>query len=202
MSIETHGRWPWASAALLPAAALAVFARRDWIAQDGRWVAALALPLLVAHQTEEWVWPGGFLRFANQRLLGSDEPTFPITERIGLVINVPLGWGTAAGGLLLWRRSPALAAGVLGLELGNVAMHGGMLLREGRYNPGAVSAIALFVPHVAAGGWWLAHSGRVTRGTVAAAAAAIASGLVVPAVLKRRGARHRRESRVGPRRAL
>jgi hypothetical protein len=191
MPIETHGRWPWASAALAGPAVLAVAARREWIAQEGRWVAGLALPLLLAHQTEEWVRPGGFLPFANRRLLGSDEAAFPLTERLGMVINVPLGWGTAAGGLLLWPRSPALAAGVLGLELGNVAMHGGMVARERTYNPGAVTAIGLFLPHVVAGAWWLARSGRVTRATMASAAAAVASGIALPPVLKRRLRRRR-----------
>jgi hypothetical protein len=46
-------------------------------------VALLGLPIPVAHQTEEWVRPGGFLPFCNERLLGSDRPTWPLTERDG-----------------------------------------------------------------------------------------------------------------------
>jgi hypothetical protein len=186
MPRATYGRWPWASAALAVPAASAAVARRRWLADDGRWVAGLALPVLLAHQTEEWVRPGGFLPFANERLLGSDTPTFPLTERLGFVINVPLGWGTAAGGLLLWRRSPALAGAVLAIELGNVLMHGGMALRERRYNPGVVTATALLLPHAVAGGWWLARSERAGIATVAGAALGFASGAALPPLLKRR----------------
>lgn len=186
MPRATYGRWPWASAALVVPAASAAVARRRWLAQDGSWVAGLALPILVAHQTEEWVRPGGFLPFANQRLLRSDSPTFPLTERMGFVINVPVGWGTAIGGLLLWRRSTAIAGTVLAIELGNAVMHGGMALRERRYNPGVVTATALLLPHAVAGGWWLARSRRAGVATLAGAAVGLASGAVLPALLKRR----------------
>ena len=186
MARETYGRWPWASAALLVPASAAAVRRRDWLAADGRWVAGLALPVLLAHQTEEWVRPGGFLPFANQRLLGSDAPTFPLTERAGFWINVPLGWGTAAGGMALWSRTPALAAAVLGIELGNVAMHCGMAVRERRYNPGVATAVALFLPHTVAGAGWLVRSRRAGGRTLGAAAIGAASGLVLPQLLKRR----------------
>jgi hypothetical protein len=186
MAPATYGRWPWASAALAAPAAAAALHRRDRLARDGRWVAGLALPALLAHQTEEWVRPGGFLPFANRRLLGGDAPTFPLTPRLGFWINVPLGWGTAVGGLLLWRRTPALAAAVLGIELGNVAMHGGMALRERRYNPGLGTAATLFAPHVLAGAWWLARSRRGGVAALAGAAAGVASGVVAPPLLKRR----------------
>lgn len=106
MSIETHGRWPWGAAALVgPTWALAA-ARRQELAREGAWVATLALPILVSHQTEEWVRPGGFLPFCNERLLGSDRPTWPLTERDGFHVNVTLGWGTAIAEALLWRSSP------------------------------------------------------------------------------------------------
>jgi hypothetical protein len=192
MPLQTYGRWPWASAASVVPAASAAVVRRRWLARDGRWVAGVALPILLAHQTEEWVRPGGFLPFANQRLLASDMPTFPLTERLGFWINVPLGWGTAAGGLLLWGRTPALAGAVLGIELGNAAMHGGMAARERRYNPGVVTAMTLLLPHAVAGGWWLARSRRAGVATLAAAAAGLGSGVLLPPLLKRRAREQRR----------
>src|SRR5690606_22555405 len=144
--------------------------RRDRLAQEGRWIAWLAFPLLAAHQTEEWVRPGGFLEFVNGRLLGSPRPDWPLTERIGLHVNVTLGWGSAIAGALVWRRTPALAALVLGIEAGNVVMHASTALRERRYNPGLATATLLFAPHVAAGARWLARSGRMTKGAAALAA--------------------------------
>ncbi len=184
---DTHGRWPLVAAALVAPAWGLVLARRRQVARDGRWVAALAFPLLVAHQTEEWVRPGGFLEFCNERLLGSDRPTWPLTERDGFHVNVTLGWATALAGLAVWRRTPAMAALVLGIEAGNVAMHTGMALRERTYNPGLASAAAGFLPHVALGARWLRRSGRMTAASTAAAAAgslALSAGL--PALMRRR----------------
>ena len=128
-------------------------------------MAGLALPIPVSHQTEEWVWPGGFLPFCNTRLLGSapaGKPR-PLTERDGFHVNVTGGWLSAVAGLALWRRTPAVAAGVLLMEASNVLMHAGMAVRERCYNPGVVTATLLMGPHAAAGARWLARSGRVPR---------------------------------------
>lgn len=163
MARETHGRWPWAAAGLVvPAWSLAAARRRE-LREDGAWVAALAWPILVSHQAEEWVWPGGFLPFCNQRLLGSDRPDWPLTERDGFHVNVTVGWVSAVAGLALWRRTPVVAAGVLWLEGGNALMHTAMAVRERRYNPGVVTAATLMLGHAAAGGRWLVRSGRVSR---------------------------------------
>lgn len=51
-------------------------------------MAGLALLILLTHQTEEWVRPGGFLPFSYQQVLGSDKPDWPLTERDGFHINV------------------------------------------------------------------------------------------------------------------
>jgi hypothetical protein len=185
--VDTHGRWPLVAAASVGPAWGLVLARRDELAQDGTWVAALAFPLLVAHQTEEWVRPGGFLEFCNEHLLGSGQPAWPLTERLGCHVNVTIGWGTALAGLALWRRTPAVAALVLGLEAGNVAMHGGMAIRERGYNPGLATAVLGFLPHVALSARRLRRSGRMTRRSTApavAGAALFSAGL--PAVLKHR----------------
>src|ERR1700742_1250798 len=128
MAVDTHGRWPLASAALVGPAGAAVLARRGDLRRDDAWVAMLALPILVAHQTEEWVRPGGFLPFCNERLLGSDEPTWPLTERDGFHVNVTVGWTSAVLGALTWRRSAGIAAFVLWIEAGNAVMHAGMAL--------------------------------------------------------------------------
>jgi hypothetical protein len=175
-----------AAASVLPAWGL-VFARRDEIARDGAWVAALAFPLLVTHQTEEWVRPGGFLEFCNERFLGSGQPTWPLTERIGFHVNVTIGWTTALAGLALWRRMPAVAAFVLGIEAGNVAMHGGMAVGERGYNPGVATAALGFLPHAVLSARWLKRSGRMTkRSTALAVAGAGLFSAGLPALLHRR----------------
>ena len=148
-------------------------------------MAGLALPILLSHQSEEWVWPGGFLPFCNTRLLGSDRPNWPLTERDGFHVNVTIGWLTAIAGRALWRRTPVAAATVLCMEAGNVLMHAAMAIRERRYNPGVVTATILMAPHAAAGGGWLVRSGRVSRRQgLLAAAAGIAVGAGLPLAMK------------------
>ncbi len=187
MAVETHGRWPLAAAALAgPAWALAL-ARRRSLAEDDAWIAALALPVLLCHQTEEWVRPGGFLPFCNERLLGSERPTWPLTERDGFHVNVTLGWGSAVAGALLWRRTPAVAAAVLWIEAGNALMHSSMALRERRYNPGLATATLLMATHAGAGAVRLRRSGRLSRrGGLLAAAAGVAFSAGLPVAMKRR----------------
>jgi hypothetical protein len=138
----------------VPAWSLAA-ARRDELREDGVWVAGLAFPILVSHQSKEWVWPGGFLLFCNTRLLGTERADWPLTERDSFHVNITGGWLSAVTGLALWRRTPLVAAGVLMMEAGNVVFHAGMAVRERRYNPGVVTAPVLMVPHAAAGlaGW-------------------------------------------------
>jgi hypothetical protein len=185
--VDTHGRWPWAAAALVAPSWGAALAGRRALAADDAWVAALALPILFAHQSEEWVRPGGFLPFCNQRLLGSDRPTWPLTERLGFHVNVTLGWGSAAAATLLWRRSAAPAAFVLWAEAGNALMHGSMALRERRYNPGLATAALLMAPHAAAGAVRLRRSGRLSgRGAALAAAAGVAFSVGLPLAMKAR----------------
>jgi hypothetical protein len=187
MNIETHGRWPWAAAALVgPTWALAL-ANKERLREDDAWVAALGLPILVAHQTEEWVRPGGFLPFCNERLLNSRRPTWPLTERDGFHVNVTLGWGSAVVAAATWKRSAAPAAFVLWVEAGNALMHAAMALRERRYNPGLATATLLMATHAAGGTAALNHSGRLSRrGARLAAAAGIAFSAGLPLAMKLR----------------
>lgn len=150
-------------------------------------MATLGLPILVTHQTEEWVRPGGFLPFCNQRLLGSDRSTWPLTERDGFHVNVTLGWGSAVLAAATWNRTAAPAAFVLWIEAGNALMHTAMALRERRYNPGLATAALLMGAHAARGAVALRRSGRLShRGARLAAAAGIALSAGLPLAMKLR----------------
>jgi Protein of unknown function with HXXEE motif len=185
--VETHGRWPLIAAALVGPSWGAALARRGELGRDQRWVAALALPILVSHQTEEWVRPGGFLPFCNERLLESGRPTWPLTERDGFHVNVTMGWSSAVAGLLLWERTPAVAAFVLWIEAGNALMHAGMAARERGYNPGLATATLLMGTHAGAGALALRRSGRLRRrGAVLAAAAGVLVSAGLPLAMKLR----------------
>jgi hypothetical protein len=191
--VETYGRWPWFSAALAGPSWAAALAWRDSLRRDDAWIALLGMPILVTHQTEEWVRPGGFLPFCNERLLGSDRPTWPLSERDAFHVNVTAGWGTAIAAKALWRRSAVPAAIVLWAEAGNAAMHAGMALRERRYNPGVVTGLGLMGVHATAGARALHRSGRLGRGeALAAAVVGIGLSAALPATMKLRMRRARR----------
>jgi hypothetical protein len=187
MPLDTHGRWPFAAAALVAPSWSAALARREALGRDDAWVAMVGLPILVAHQTEEWVRPGGFLPFCNERLLGSERPTWPLTERDGFHVNVTVGWGSAILAAALWRRSAAPAVFVLWMEVGNAAMHGAMAARERRYSPGLATALGLMGVHSVTSARALRRSGRLGRGEVIiASAAGIAASAGLPLAMKLR----------------
>lgn len=186
MPVQTYGRWPRVAAAVVgPAWGLAA-AGRGTLREHGGWVAGLAAPILLSHQTEEWVRPGGFLPFCNQQVLGSERADWPLTERVGFHVNVSIGWSSAVAGWLLWGRTPAVAAAVLWIEAGNVAMHAGMAVRERRYNPGVASVALLMAPHAIAGAGWLMRSGRLSWRAGLIAAGAGLSFTALPLALKLR----------------
>lgn len=182
---DTHGRWPLTAAALVAPTWVAALAGRERLREGDAWVAALGLPILVAHQTEEWVRPGGFLPFCNERLLGSERPTWPLTERDGFHVNVTVGWGSALLAAATWRRTAAPAAFVLWVEAGNALMHTAMALRERRYNPGLATATLLMATHAASGAIALRRSNRLSRRSARlAAAAGIAFSAGMPLAMK------------------
>lgn len=186
MSVETHGRWPWAAATLAGPAWAAVLGSQQ-LGRDDAWVATLGFPILVTHQTEEWVRPGGFLPFCNQRLLSSPRETWPLTERDGFHVNVTLGWSSALVAAATWQRTAAPTAFVLWIEAGNALMHTAMAVRERRYNPGLATAALLMGAHAASGAVALRRSGRLSRhGAGLAAAAGIAFSAGLPLAMKLR----------------
>lgn len=172
---RTHGRWPWLAAAAAPAATALAWSRRERLEAEGSWVEWLPLVALLWHQTEEWVWPGGFLPWMNREAIGSGEDEFPLTRRLGLVVNVGLGWGVGAGAGL--TRDPALSSLQLALLAGNVGLHSAEAIRSRRRNPGLLTAVGLFAPLVARGYPALSRrSGErraVGRGAVAGALASV-----------------------------
>jgi Protein of unknown function with HXXEE motif len=190
---RTHGRWPWvAAAAAGPATALAA-GRREWLAGELRWTLWLPLPALLWHQTEEWVWPGGFLPWFNRDVVGSGEDEFPIDRRAGFAINAGVGWALSAAAVAAGPRRPVLAATQLSLLLSNAAMHLGLAARTRQRNPGTVTSALLLVPLGSAGLRALARDERApTRQVAAGALAGVAASVGMMAAMRGRLARRRR----------
>lgn len=181
--LETHGRWPLvAGAALLPVAALSV-----------SYPGLRPLAALFAHQTEEWVWPGGFLPWINQTVIGSDDPEFPIDRRAGFAINVGFGWGLSLTALAGPAGTVPLTALYVS-HLGNAGLHIGWAVRNRRYDPGLVTSVVTLLPTAILGLRKLARDPDVSRSSLRkgiAAGVAIGAG-TFPAMklrLKRNRAR-------------
>lgn len=142
-----HGRWPAVAAgSALPVAGVVRQLRRTDPAAAVAW---LPLAVLLVHQTEEWVWPGGFLPWINQTVLRSSTAEWPITRRLGFTVNVGLGWGVSALAAVAADSAPWVGGANTGLMVGNIGMHCLAAARQRRYNPGLVTAVVLFSPTVA-----------------------------------------------------
>jgi hypothetical protein len=187
VALETHGRWPVAgAAALIPVSAA-----------SARKPALRPLAALLWHQTEEWVWPGGFLPWINHEILGSDEDEFPIDRPAGFVINVVFGWGFSAAAAA-GAQAAAPAALLYTTHLGNAALHLVWAVRHRRYDPGTVTSVLTLLP-VAVVGLRRLHadpavSSRDFRAGVVGGVA-VSAGLVVGMRLRLRRRRRQRRRR-------
>jgi hypothetical protein len=149
---ETHGRWPLVGAAGLVPISIAA-SRRP---------ALRPLAALLAHQTEEWVWPGAFLPWINREVLGSDQDEFPIDRRLGFIINVVFGWGASVA-TMAGPRAAVPAAVLYVTHLGNLGLHVSWAVHHRRYDPGSVTAVATLAPVAVSGLRGLAADPRVSR---------------------------------------
>jgi hypothetical protein len=144
------------------------------------------LAALLWHQTEEWVWPGGFLPWMNREVIGSDDDEFPLDRRAGFVINVVFGWGFSA----LTTAGPTAAAPLALLytsHLGNVVLHVGWAIRNRRYDPGVVTAVLTLGPTGVVGLRSLARDPSVSRRALSAGmVGGIAMSVALITGLKRR----------------
>jgi hypothetical protein len=181
VQIQTHGRWPLVGAAGLAPVSMAA-SRRPGLRP---------LAALLAHQTEEWVWPGAFLPWINREVLGSDEDEFPIDRRLGFVINVLFGWGGSVAAMAGPRAAAPLAT-LYVTHLGNVGLHVSWAVRNRRYDPGCITAVATLAPVAVTGLRDLAADPEVSRRTLrlgVAGGLALSAALVPSLKLKMRGAR-------------
>jgi Protein of unknown function with HXXEE motif len=145
-----HGRWPKVAAVAAPLSTVGLYAARGRLngAQRWRWA---ALPVLLWHQVEEWVWPGGFIEWLNREVLGSSEDLAPLTPARASVVNVRFGWGMSLAASTLGDRVPAVAIFACSSNAANAAMHLGWAVRHRRWDPGAVTAAFLLLPWSTAG---------------------------------------------------
>jgi hypothetical protein len=144
--------WPWA--ALLLAAVLAVVLLvelRTTSARDPRWVLGWLWPMYLLHMFEEHgidVLGGryAFLGFLCRTLGYPALSSCPATPEFVFSVNVlacQIAFGLA---FFLRRTRPLIAACAWGIPLVNAVAHVLPALVTGRYNPGLLTALVLFLP--------------------------------------------------------
>lgn len=112
------------------------------------WVSLLTL---LAHQVEEWRWPGWFPGMLNVVLFRSSDPyRFPLNIRSGLAVNAGVGWLGYLLAALLAERALWLALATILVSVGNCVLHLVVIPIRGRmpYNPGMATSLLLFLPVV------------------------------------------------------
>jgi hypothetical protein len=106
----------------------------------------LHTPIYFLHEFEEYILPGGFLKFFNTKVLGSKDPEIPLDVKRSFWINVPL--------IFVAYPLSAVLATELGLAWGiwtayfsvaNALSHVVMFFQH-RYNPGLVVSLLVNIP--------------------------------------------------------
>jgi len=151
MSLKEYYAWfkrDWAKAGFLISIFLFVFLfafvkNTDFVL----FLLLLQTPLYMLHQTEEYIFPGGFGRFFNIDILKLQTEDKPVDENFIFYVNVILIWIILpAFGLLaannyqygLWIPYFSFFAGVAHIALGIKARK--------LYNPGLVISLLLNIP--------------------------------------------------------
>jgi hypothetical protein len=183
---RVHGRWPKVAAVAAPLTSAAWLAARERMPAGARWRLA-AWPVLLWHQTEEWVWPAGFLEWFNRDVLHSEEELAPLTPRVGVYVNVPFGWGLSLLVTAFGDRHPALPIALCTSHVGNSIIHLGWAARRRRWDPGAVTSTVTLLPWSLAGlRERLGPGGAPARDQLVGVGLGVASAAALMGLLRRR----------------
>jgi len=107
----------------------------------------LYAPLYMVHETEEYLFPGGFVEFANRDLYKQDPNTGMLDENLVYWINMGYVWLPLPICGLLAAYDLRLAAWMPYFLIFQAAVHVGLSIAARRwYNPGLATACLLHVP--------------------------------------------------------
>ncbi|MBD81147.1 MAG: hypothetical protein CL840_19675 [Crocinitomicaceae bacterium] len=86
-----YKNWP---KLILPASMLVCllfYLKQGWFFRNNDWVCWIHLPILMIHQFDEYVFPGGFKEWFNLHFWKSNDVDFPLDWKTSAKVNV-LGW--------------------------------------------------------------------------------------------------------------
>ena len=151
MTFSEYFKWlkrDWAKAGLILSIFLFVFLFVFVWPQDRvLFVLLIQTPLYMLHETEEYVFPGGFQKFLNTKIIRSGREDAPIDENFIFYVNTAFIWfllplfgllSTIDYGYGLWIPYFSLIAGLAHIGLG--------IIGKQLYNPGLGVSLALNIP--------------------------------------------------------
>lgn len=158
-----YDRWPWLHVLIAVVLLTIAGTTWPWVRDHPRWLwfVFLAIPVLVLHEFEEYVLPGGFVAWFNTQLFGSRDPEFPLDRRLAAASQMPL--------MILFPVLAALGSrwpwiglgGLIGLGLDGL-FHATATAVYGRYSPGAVTGLLLYQSLAFGGTYYFVRTGQVT----------------------------------------
>ena len=102
---------------------------------------------LLIHQFEEYVYPGGFKEFFNEKIWNKNRILKnPLNNTGVILVNVILGWSAYTISAVNGDNYIWLALGLTGITILNGIMHTIMFIIHKKYNPGFFSGLFLFIP--------------------------------------------------------
>jgi uncharacterized membrane protein YeaQ/YmgE (transglycosylase-associated protein family) len=118
---------------------------------DVYWPFRLLFPVLAFHQLEEYILPGGFVKWMNSFVLKSKKKYSPINSRNSFVPNVIIAWPIFIYISIYPYENIWLTLGLtFSIIMSNAMAHIILSIKKGRYSPGLISSIILFIPLSAA----------------------------------------------------
>jgi hypothetical protein len=107
----------------------------------------LHFAMLLMHQFEEYVYPGGFKEFFQGNIYNKNWILrFPLNDQGIVLVNVVLGWTAYLVSAVKGEKMIWLAIGLLGVTVLNGLMHTLMFVIRRKYNPGFITGIIFFIP--------------------------------------------------------
>lgn len=118
-----------------------------WAREHPRWLWFLILPVsaLTLHQWEEFAMPGGFIPWFNRQFYRSRNPGFPLSRKLAAANHMPLLVLLPLLALLGWYW-PFVGLGTLYGLMADGLFHLAAAAAAGRYVPGVVTGVLLYLP--------------------------------------------------------
>lgn len=150
-----------------------------------QWLLLLHLPILMIHEYEEYILPGGFKEFLNSKsplapkVLKED---VPLSEPYLFFVNIIVLWLWIILGAIFAKTIPWIGVGPILLQIliNNITHTIAFQTKQKGYNPGLITTILLLMPYNVFVIWYIIKYNVFTQSDWVYG---IASGLIVPAIL-------------------